>query len=83
MRIAGLRTVPDKKIRDTIAIDNGAPYGETKLEAARKRLLDTGLFRNVVVSTEGKPSPTRITVTFELESLRWIRRRTPARAART
>ena len=67
VEIVGLKAAAREEARRRIAIEAGERFNGTKLENARKRLVGTGKYRDVDVSTQGVPGrPHRIRIHFEL-----------------
>ncbi len=64
--VRGNARIPTDTLRAIIGIAPGKPFGETKLEDARRRLLATGELASVDVMTEPGPNPAHVTTTFEV-----------------
>jgi outer membrane protein insertion porin family len=65
--IEGNAKVSSDDIKKALGLTPGELYGETKIEQAKKRLLDLGTFSAVYVSIGEEPDPTRVTLTFEVK----------------
>jgi len=66
VNVVGDAGIPVDRLRRAIRIADGSPYGETKLDEARARVVALGV--DVWVSTESNPSTTSWTVTFEVQA---------------
>ena len=49
LKVEGLKAISETLVRDTLAIDEGAPYSQSELAQARQALLNLGVFSNVEI----------------------------------
>jgi len=65
--IVGNHKVSSELVRKQLTVQPNDRYGETALNTSKKRLLDTGWFTRVDVSTKKGSNDHRIVATFEVE----------------
>jgi outer membrane protein insertion porin family/translocation and assembly module TamA len=68
--LRGLGSLPEKRIRETLALEPGTPYSLSELESAERALLDLGVFSSVSVKPrldeKAAPQARRIPIDVEL-----------------
>lgn len=74
--IAGLGSLPENRVRRALDLRPGRPYSTRKLEAAKRSLLDLGVFSSVTVAPQldqkEQPAVVPIRVTVEPSKLRTV-----------
>jgi outer membrane protein insertion porin family/translocation and assembly module TamA len=76
IRITGLKEIPERVVRDQVALHEGAPYSRAELEDARRALTALGVFADVKVKPDLEAAVNQsvpITITIEESQLRSVR----------
>jgi outer membrane protein assembly factor BamA len=68
VRIRGLNTIPEQKVRPSLLIAPGDPYSAAEIEDARRALVNLGVFAAVNVEVDKRHPETRVVpITFAVQ----------------